>query len=76
METSLHVSQASPGSLPLCRDAQAQELMRLLQLHISSCQGGSVYVSGLPGTGLPFTLHWLGSDMSIDLRPVDQLVLG
>ena len=58
METALHVSQAALGSLPLCRDAQAHKLMRLLQLHISSCQGGSVYVSGLPGTGLPFTLSW------------------
>ena len=68
METALHVSQAAPGSLPICRDSQAHELMRLLQLHISRCQGGSVYVSGLPGTGLPSSPSaGLEIDMNIEL---------
>ena len=40
------------GAVPLCRDAQAQEMLELLGSHLSSRQGGSFYISGLPGTGL------------------------
>ena len=56
----LHTSYAPPGSQPLSRDEQVQ----LLNDHLKACllagEGGSVYVSGLPGTGaesLPSYLH-------------------
>ena len=52
MEATLNVSNPIlEGAMPLCRDSQANEMLRLIELHIDSKQGGSIYVSGVPGTG-------------------------
>ena len=37
--------------MPLCRDSQANEMQQLISLHVDNKQGGSIYVSGVPGTG-------------------------
>ncbi len=63
VEAALNV--ASPplaDSAPLCRDVQANEMLQLISLHVSNKQGGSIYVSGLPGTGVaPLILLFLSS---------------
>lgn len=52
----LHVSTAAvPGNLPLCRDRQISAVNRWLADRLVSAQGGSMYISGLPGTGKSLT---------------------
>ncbi|KAK9804320.1 hypothetical protein WJX72_006487 [[Myrmecia] bisecta] len=53
----LHTGHVPTGSAPLCRERQVQELSGLLDRCISCAQGGSVYVSGMPGTGKSLTVH-------------------
>lgn len=52
VEATLNVSSPSlEGAMPLCRDLQANEMQQLISLHVDNKQGGSIYVSGVPGTG-------------------------
>lgn len=48
----LHVAAAPIGQLPLCRQTQAADLQTFLGQGIQKCVGGSIYVSGVPGTGI------------------------
>ena len=53
VEATLNVSSPSlEGATPLCRDSQGNEMLQVIQLHVNSKQGGSIYVSGVPGTGM------------------------
>lgn len=57
-EAVLNLSITSDSTaMPLCRDTQANELLQLLNLHLASRNGGSIYISGLPGTGLILLAH-------------------
>lgn len=49
----LHVAAAPSGQVPLCRQTQVADLQAFLGQGIQECKGGSIYVSGVPGTGLP-----------------------
>ena len=51
VKAALHVSTASAGAAPLCREAQLRELEAALQALAVEGRGGALYVSGLPGTG-------------------------
>jgi len=52
-QAALHVSSASiPGQeLPLCRERQITNIDDWLADRLQTAQGGSLYISGLPGTG-------------------------
>ncbi len=56
-QAALHVSSASvPGQeLPLCRDRQISNINTWLADRLQKGQGGSLYLSGLPGTGKSLT---------------------
>lgn len=54
-KAALHVSAASWGEVPLCRERQAAAIDAWLEGHISGAAGGSLYLSGLPGTGKSLT---------------------
>lgn len=47
------------GSLPLCRERQAHDVSAWLQQLLHAGRGGSIYLSGLPGTGGPHRAAWL-----------------
>ena len=47
----LHVAAAPLGQVPLCRQTQVADLQAFLGQGIQECRGGSIYVSGVPGTG-------------------------
>lgn len=47
----LHVAAAPTGQLPLCRQSQVTDLQAFLGNTLQECRGGSIYVSGVPGTG-------------------------
>ena len=47
----LHVAAAALGQVPLCRQTQVADLQAFLGQGIQECRGGSIYVSGVPGTG-------------------------
>ena len=51
MKAALHVSSAAAGRLPLCRERQAAAVGAWLAAGLAAGRGGSLYVSGLPGTG-------------------------
>ncbi|CAL8466096.1 g5632 [Coccomyxa elongata] len=53
----LHTSYAPPGSQPLSREEQVQSLNDHLKASLLAGEGGSVYISGLPGTGKTLTVH-------------------
>ena len=56
VQAALHVSAACvPGQLPLCRDSQVQSVDAWLAEKLQTGQGGSMYISGLPGTGKSLT---------------------
>ena len=48
----LHVAAAPTGQVPLCRQAQVADLEEFLGRTLQGCKGGSIYVSGVPGTGM------------------------
>lgn len=52
MKGVLHTSYAPPGSQPLSREEQVKSLNDHVKACLLAGEGGSVYVSGLPGTGL------------------------
>ncbi|KAL4531461.1 hypothetical protein Ndes2526B_g04426 [Nannochloris sp. 'desiccata'] len=56
-QAALHVSSASiPGQeLPLCRERQINNIDDWLADRLQTAQGGSLYISGLPGTGKSLT---------------------
>ena len=55
----LHVSAAPVGQVPSCRQTQVADLQAFLGQSLQDCKGGSVYVSGVPGTG-EFKAHaWM-----------------
>lgn len=55
-KAALHVSAAvGPGQLPLCRERQIEAVDSWLSDRLRSAQGGSLYLSGLPGTGKSLT---------------------
>lgn len=56
-QAALHVSCASvPGQeLPLCRERQITAIDSWLADRLQTAQGGSLYLSGLPGTGKSLT---------------------
>jgi len=56
-QAALHVSSASiPGQeLPLCRERQITNIDDWLADRLQTAQGGSLYISGLPGTGKSLT---------------------
>ena len=47
----LPVAAAPIGQVPLCRQTQVADLQAFLGQGLQECRGGSVYVSGVPGTG-------------------------
>ncbi|EIE18599.1 P-loop containing nucleoside triphosphate hydrolase protein [Coccomyxa subellipsoidea C-169] len=53
----LHTSYAPPGARPLSREEQVQGLSDHLRACLLAGEGGSLYVSGLPGTGKTLTVH-------------------
>ena len=48
----LHVAAAPIGQVPLCRQTQVADLQAFLGQGLQECRGSSIYVSGVPGTGL------------------------
>lgn len=48
----LHVAAAPIGQVPLCRQTQVVDLQAFLGQGLQECRGSSIYVSGVPGTGL------------------------
>lgn len=56
VQSALHVSSACvPGQLPLCREPQIAAVDTWLADRLQKSQGGSLYLSGLPGTGKSLT---------------------
>lgn len=51
MRAALHVGSYCKGSVPLCREAQAERVGWWLARQLAAGSGGSIYLSGLPGTG-------------------------
>eukprot|EP00887_Chlorella_sp_A99_P007089 scaffold2.g7089.t1 len=57
-KAAFHVSASgAAGALPLCRERQAAALAAFLGAGLAQRQGGSIYLSGLPGTGKSLTAH-------------------
>ncbi|KAA6422841.1 MAG: cell division control 6 protein [Trebouxia sp. A1-2] len=55
----LHVAAAPIGQVPLCRQTQVADLQGFLGQGLHECKGGSIYVSGVPGTGKSLVVHEL-----------------
>ena len=47
----MHVAAAPKGQVPSCRQPQVEDIQASLSQSLLDCKGGSVYVSGVPGTG-------------------------
>lgn len=55
VKAALHVSGANTGTLPICRERQVTAIDAWLAKRLQEAQGGSMYLSGLPGTGKSLT---------------------
>ncbi|KAL4426243.1 hypothetical protein ABPG77_009858 [Micractinium sp. CCAP 211/92] len=57
VKTALHISAYSTGRIPACREDQAAAVGSWLAAALRERRGGSIYLSGLPGTGKSLTAH-------------------
>jgi len=65
VKTALHVGSVTAGDIPLCREKQAENLKDWLNGCFTSGQGGSCYISGVPGTGKSLTTRAVLRSMAV-----------
>jgi cell division control protein 6 len=65
VKTALHVGSVTAGDIPLCREKQAENLRDWLNGCFTSSQGGSCYISGVPGTGKSLTTRAVLTSMTV-----------
>ncbi|KAL4853006.1 Cell division control protein 6 [Chlorella vulgaris] len=72
VKAALHVGSYATGSIPVCREREAAAVGGWLQRQLAQRQGGSIYLSGLPGTGTSrcVALHCIGSCKSLTAHEV------
>ncbi|PSC67141.1 cell division control 6-like protein [Micractinium conductrix] len=57
VKAALHISAYTRGAIPACREKQASCVGGWLGAGLEKRRGGSMYLSGLPGTGKSLTAH-------------------
>lgn len=65
VKAALHVGSVTAGDIPLCREKQAENLKKWLNGCFGSGQGGSCYISGVPGTGKSLTTRAVLTSMAV-----------
>ncbi|KAI3427369.1 hypothetical protein D9Q98_010285 [Chlorella vulgaris] len=72
VKAALHVGSYATGSIPVCREREAAAVGGWLQRQLAQRQGGSIYLSGLPGTGTSccVALHCISSCKSLTAHEV------